>query len=218
MSIMNRINAVQETIFNTSKRKKEVTIIGVTKYVDVQSAESLLANGISNLGENRPEAFLEKYEAIGNRATWHFIGSLQTRKVRDVINKIDFLHSLDRESLAAEIQKRATRNVKCFVQVNMSGEVAKHGVAPDDAVAFVRSLAIYDKIEVIGLMTMAANTSDKVEIKQTFERLALLRETIAALALDFAPCAELSMGMSNDFEIAVACGATYVRLGSVLLG
>jgi pyridoxal phosphate enzyme (YggS family) len=195
----------------------QTSIIGVTKYVDSQVAKDLVANGITHLGENRPDVFLKKYTEVGDKVTWHFIGTLQTRKVRDVINHIDYLHSLDRLSLVKEIQTRADKKVKCFVQVNVSEEKSKHGLAKDEVIDFIKHISNFDKIEVIGLMTMAPNTKDVAVIRSCFSELRRLQEKVQNLAFLHAPCLELSMGMSNDYQIAIEEGATFVRLGRCLV-
>ena len=221
MNIKKNVETIQNEIKSacaTVKRNPtDVTVIGVTKYVDAIVAEALLANGISHLGENRPDVFLEKYHAIGTAVTWHFIGSLQTRKVKDVINHIDYLHALDRLSLAQEINKRATQQVKCFVQVNTSGEERKHGLEKSEVIDFIKALTAYPKIEVVGLMTMAPDTKDASRIRSCFQLLKQLQQEIQKLALGDAPCKFLSMGMTNDYQIAIAEGATFVRLGRCLV-
>ncbi|MEO4053606.1 YggS family pyridoxal phosphate-dependent enzyme [Solibacillus sp. CAU 1738] len=197
---------------------KPVQIIAVTKEVDVERTEEAIEAGLIHLGENRPEGITTKREAIKHEAQWHFIGSLQTRKVKQVIHQLDFLHSLDRLSLAEEIEKRADRVIKCFVQANVSGEESKHGLAKDEVVPFIRSLADMTKIEVVGLMTMAPNTDNEQVIRDVFRNLKNLQQEVVALQLPYAPCTELSMGMSNDYEIAVEEGATFVRIGTALVG
>ena len=211
MNIKNNVQKIKAEI------PDQVTIIGVTKYVDHQVAQALLACGISHLGENRAEVFLEKYQAIGTQPTWHFIGTLQTRKVREIIDKVDYLHSLDRLSLAVEINKRANKQIKCFVQVNVAKEASKHGLDPNNVTTFIKQLSIYDKIEVVGLMTMAPDTADNLVIRNCFTKLRQLQMAVQNLFLPHAPCTELSMGMTNDYQIAIAEGATYVRLGRCLI-
>ena len=186
--------------------------------VGPERAREVIESGIRHLGENRVEGLDLKQPEIGSDGCWHFIGSLQSRKVRDVINRIDFLHSLDRASLAKEIQKRAEHPVDCFVQVNVSGETSKSGITPEEAADFIRMLGAYDKIRVIGLMTMAPNTEDESVIRSTFRDLRELRDEVSSLGLPHAPCTELSMGMSNDFGIAVEEGATFVRIGTAIVG
>ncbi|WP_241535821.1 YggS family pyridoxal phosphate-dependent enzyme [Indiicoccus explosivorum] len=195
-----------------------IRIIAVTKNVGADRTEEAIRAGIRHIGENRAEGLIEKRGKIDADVSWHFIGSLQSRKVKDVIHLIDFLHSLDRKSLAKEIQKRAERPVNCFVQVNVSGEQSKHGLAPEAVIPFIKELEAYDKIRVIGLMTMAPNTDDEQKIRQTFAGLKKLQLEVASLGLPYAPCTECSMGMSNDYRIAAEEGATFVRIGTALVG
>lgn len=220
MRILDNVNKVQEQIGTAcaiaNRSPEEITIIGVTKYVDAKMADELRASGIINLGENRADVFLEKHQELDSHISWHFIGTLQTRKVRDVINKIDFLHSLDRLSLAEEINKRVDQKLKCFVQVNVLNEESKHGLAIDEVPDFIRHLLAYDKIVVIGLMAMAPETDDETIIRSCFSKLKQLQKEIQHLLLDHAPCTELSMGMTNDYQIAIQEGATFVRLGRCL--
>ncbi|ADI27400.1 MULTISPECIES: YggS family pyridoxal phosphate-dependent enzyme [unclassified Geobacillus] len=195
-----------------------VRIVAVTKYVDAKRALEVLDAGIADLGENRSDQLIEKHARIGNQATWHFIGTLQSRKVKDIIDKVDYIHSLDRLSLAKEIEKRAVRPVKCFVQVNVSGEATKHGLAPEETIPFIEQLRAFSRIEVVGLMTMAPHTGDEAILRACFRQLRMLKERVQALGMAHAPCTELSMGMSNDYTIAIEEGATFVRIGSALVG
>ncbi|NLC95516.1 MAG: YggS family pyridoxal phosphate-dependent enzyme [Bacilli bacterium] len=214
---------VERLLKNIDKIKIEnnltqsITICAATKYVGPNEMKELLKAGITNFGENRVQDFLMKYEELqGEPITWHFIGTLQTNKVKKMINKISYLHSLDRESLAEEINKHRETPLNCFVQVNCSGESSKHGLNVRDVQSFIYKLEKYDKIKIIGLMTMAEHTSDVEVLKQTFRTLRELRDTIKALKLPYAPCTELSMGMSNDYHIAILEGATVLRIGSLL--
>jgi pyridoxal phosphate enzyme (YggS family) len=195
-----------------------IQVIAVTKQVSVERTNEAIEAGIRHLGENRPEGLLNKRQAISRDVSWHFIGNLQTRKVKEVIDQIDFLHSLDRMSLAKEIQKRATHPLKCFVQVNVSKEESKSGVLAEEAVEFVKSLEAFDKIQVVGLMTMAPNTTDETVIRNVFKGLKSLQLEVAAEKMSHAPCTECSMGMSNDYKIAAEEGATFVRIGTALVG
>jgi len=197
---------------------EEVTIIAVTKYVTIERAQEALKAGIIHLGENRDQELLKKYEVLGNQPIWHFIGTLQTRKVKKIIDKVDYIHSLDRLSLAEEIHKRANRKIPCFVQVNVSGEESKHGLPPEEVLPFIQQLAMYSNIEIVGLMTMAPYIKDEQILRNCFRSLKQLQDDIQNLKLPYAPCTELSMGMSNDYEIAVEEGATFVRIGTSLVG
>ena len=148
----------------------------------------------------------------------HFIGSLQSRNVKEVINEIDYLHALDRLSLAKEINKRADHEIACFIQVNVSGEESKHGIALNEVNHFIEQIQQYDKIKIVGLMTMAPYTEDTAYIRQLFKQLRVKRDEIKDLNLDYAPCHYLSMGMSNDYAIAVEEGASFIRIGTKLVG
>ncbi|WP_313891362.1 YggS family pyridoxal phosphate-dependent enzyme [Psychrobacillus sp.] len=210
---------MQEACALANRNLSDVTIIAVTKEVSVERTQEVIAAGIHHLGENRPEGLKMKLDAIiDEEVKWHYIGTLQTRKVKAVINEIDYLHSLDRLSLADEIEKRATTRKDCFVQVNVSEEESKHGLTSEEAEKFIKQLANYSRINVIGLMTMAPNTEDISIIRTVFRNLKQLQEKIAALQLPNAPCTELSMGMSGDYQIAIAEGATFVRIGTALVG
>lgn len=219
--IIENLKQIQHQIEIAKQRvnaEQAVQIIAVTKEVDVNRTEEAIEAGLVHLGENRPEGLLNKLDSINSAVSWHFIGSLQTRKVKQVIDQIDYLHSLDRLSLAEEIEKRATKRVKCFLQVNVSGEESKHGLTKEQALAFVKQLEQFSKIEVVGLMTMAPFTEDETMIRQVFKQLKQLQQEVSQLNIPNVPCTELSMGMSNDYEIAVEEGATFVRIGTALVG
>lgn len=204
-----------ETARNKANRQDQVNVIAVTKYVDVATTETLVKTGIQHIGENRVDKFLEKYQALkGYDLTWHLIGSLQRRKVKDVINLVDYFHALDSVKLAQEIQKRAEHPIKCFLQVNISGEESKHGFAPDELDDVLAEIAQLDKIEIVGLMTMAPFEASQEELQDIFSKTHQLQKQLEKKQLKNMPFSELSMGMSRDFEVAIANGATYVRIGT----
>ena len=204
-----------ETARNKANRQDQVNVIAVTKYVDVATTEALVKTGIQHIGENRVDKFLEKYQALKEYdLTWHLIGSLQRRKVKDVINLVDYFHSLDSVKLAQEIQKRAEHPIKCFLQVNISGEESKHGFAPDELDDVLAEIAQLDKIEIVGLMTMAPFEASQEELQDIFSKTHQLQKQLEKKQLKNMPFSELSMGMSRDFEVAIANGATYVRIGT----
>ena len=204
-----------ETARNKANRQDQVNVIAVTKYVDVATTEALVKTGIQHIGENRVDKFLEKYQALKDYdLTWHLIGSLQQRKVKDVINLVDYFHALDSVKLAQEIQKRAEHPIKCFLQVNISGEESKHGFAPDELDDVLAEIAQLDKIEIVGLMTMAPFEASQEELQDIFSKTHQLQKQLEKKQLKNMPFSELSMGMSRDFEVAIANGATYVRIGT----
>ena len=204
-----------ETARNKANRQDQVNVIAVTKYVDVATTEALVKTGIQHIGENRVDKFLEKYQALKEyELTWHLIGSLQRRKVKDVINFVDYFHALDSVKLAQEIQKRAEHPIKCFLQVNISGEESKHGFAPDELDDVLAEIAQLDKIEIVGLMTMAPFEASQEELQDIFSKTHQLQKQLEKKQLRNMPFSELSMGMSRDFEVAIANGATFVRIGT----
>lgn len=192
-----------------------VSVIAVTKYVDVQTAEALLPLGVRHIGENRVDKFLEKYQALKDYpVTWHLIGTLQRRKVKEVIPFVDYFHALDSLKLAQEIQKRTDHVVKCFLQVNISGEESKHGFSKEELLELLPELAKLDQIEYVGLMTMAPFEADSDELKGIFKDTQALQAEIREKQIPNMPMTELSMGMSRDFKEAIRFGSTFVRIGT----
>ena len=208
---------IAETCKQVGRNPEEVKLIAVTKYVTDTRVEEAIEAGIIDFAENRPQNYVERKGKYSDK-TWHLIGSLQTRKVRDVINEVDYFHALDRDSLAKEIEKRAEKEIKCFVQVNVSGEDSKHGLTSEEAIDFIKSLEQYSKIKVVGLMTMAPFVEDEEILRNCFRKLRQLRDEVKGLNLSYAPCGYLSMGMSNDYKIAIEEGATHIRVGTALVG
>ncbi|MBM7715591.1 YggS family pyridoxal phosphate-dependent enzyme [Siminovitchia sp. FSL H7-0308] len=222
MKVIEKLHLIQQEIAEACARSnrnpEDITIVAVTKYVTIDRAVEALEAGIQHFGENRDDGLQKKWEVLKDKPTWHFIGTLQSRKVKNIIDKVTYIHSLDRLSLAKEINKRAEQSVKCFVQVNVSGEESKHGLDPGQVKEFIEQLAQFDKIIVAGLMTMAPLTDDEDMLRTCFRKLKHLQTEIKQLDLPHAPCEDLSMGMSNDFKIAIEEGATFVRIGSALVG
>ena len=208
---------IAETCKQVGRNSDEVKLIAVTKYVTDSRVEEAIEAGITDFAENRPQNYVERKGKYSDK-TWHLIGSLQTRKVRDVINEVDYFHALDRDSLVKEIEKRAEKEIKCFVQVNVSGEESKHGLTSEEAIDFIKSLEQYSKLKVVGLMTMAPFVEDEEILRNCFRRLRQLRDEVKGLNLPYAPCEFLSMGMSNDYKIAIEEGATHIRVGTALVG
>ena len=208
---------ISETCKQVGRNADEVKLIAVTKYVTDSRVEEAIEAGITDFAENRPQNYVERKGKYSDK-TWHLIGSLQTRKVRDVINEVDYFHALDRDSLAKEIEKRAEKEIKCFVQVNVSGEESKHGLTSEEAIDFIKALKQYSKIKVVGLMTMAPFVEDEEILRNCFRKLSQLRDEVKGLNLSYAPCEFLSMGMSNDYKIAIEEGATHIRVGTALVG
>ena len=196
----------------------EVTIVAVTKHVDAAMADAIIQAGVSDIGENRLQVALPKFAAMRERPRRHLIGSLQSNKVRVALTVFDCVHSLDRLSLAEQLHRYLTteshRPFPCFLQVNTSGERQKHGIRPDETLSTVKQITTTcAKIHLVGLMTMAAENVDAQAARPCFRLLREIRDDLVRAGL---PCCALSMGMSNDFPIAVEEGATHVRIGSAL--
>ena len=207
--------AVSQATEEAHRPQNSVKIIAVTKYVDSSIAKDLIKTGIEHIGENRVDQFLEKHQALANlNLTWHLIGSLQRRKVKEIINYVDYFHALDSVKLAAEIQKRANKPIKCFLQVNVSKEESKHGFMVEDVHQAIETIKEYDKIELVGLMTMAPFGANQDQLKDIFSKTHALQKELSELGLANMPFTELSMGMSGDYQEAIANGSTFVRIGT----
>lgn len=198
----------------------EITLVGVTKYVDAASAAALLAAGCTDLGESRPQELWSKTAAPELAAArWHLVGHLQRNKVRRTLPLVSLIHSVDSERLLAAIDQEAQvlgRRVDVLLEINTSGESAKHGLPPDDADPLLAAAERFSHVAVCGLMTMAALEGGPDRAKRNFALLRELRERLRPNVPDCVQLNDLSMGMSGDFEIAIAAGATIVRIGSLL--
>ena len=194
---------------------ENVTLVAATKYVGPEDMEVLLENGVNNFGENRTDSFLAKYSVLQSKdAIWHFIGHLQRNKAAEVINKIDYLHSLDSLKLAKLIEQKREKPLKCFVEVSINLEETKNGVPYYDVESFIKELLNFKKIELVGLMMMAVKESNENSLNQQFAKLRILRDEIEKefnIKLPY-----LSMGMSDDYKEAIKEGATHIRLGRIL--
>ena len=192
-----------------------VVVVAATKYVGVDEMRKLMENGINNFGENRTEAFLAKHAELQfENITWHFIGHLQRNKANDVINKIDYLHSLDSLKLAKLIEEKREKPLNCFVEVSINLEENKNGVPYYEVKNFVKELLKFKKINLVGFMMMAVKSSDEESLDSQFAKLRILRDEIEKEFNVKIPY--LSMGMSDDYKEALKEGATHIRLGRIL--
>ncbi|CAH0122510.1 MULTISPECIES: YggS family pyridoxal phosphate-dependent enzyme [unclassified Paenibacillus] len=225
MTLQQRMELVEERVkaacARSGRKRDEVEMIAVTKYVSLEKTASVLRHGLLHIGENRWQDAEAKWNALGDQGTWHFLGHLQTNKVKNVIGKFAYIHSLDRLSLAQELDKKAAAadlNIRCFIQVNVSGEESKYGLEPEQLIPFVKALHSMPRLQVVGLMTMAPLTNEAEQTRPVFRGLRTLRDELNKLSITEQPIPHLSMGMSGDFEVAVEEGATWIRLGSILVG
>ena len=198
----------------------EVEIIAVTKTRTVQEINEAVALGIKTIGENRVQELLEKYENLDSRASVHLIGQLQTNKVKYIIGKVDMIHSLDRISLAQQldktVQKTGADPMRVLIEVNIGNEPTKSGVLPENLSEYLDSLQNFRYIKPIGLMTVAPAQASELELERYFARICqLLEQGKERFGSDFT---QLSMGMSHDYEAAVRQGATMIRIGTALFG
>ena len=198
----------------------EITLVAITKYVGPPEIRALVDAGCTLLGENRPQALWEKAECCADLPIrWHMVGHLQRNKVRRTLPVIEMVQSADSPRLIAAIDRAAAElslRMPLLLEVNVSGDAAKHGLQPQDLQPFLDKLAGYDHVEARGLMCMASFTGGLDAARRDFAALRKLRDRLQANCSDFVRLDELSMGMSGDYEVAIEEGATIVRIGSAL--
>jgi len=198
----------------------EVRILGATKTVPPEKIRSFYRCGLRLFGENRVQEFLRKYDSLTDLdIEWHFIGRLQSNKVKYILGKVELIHSLDRDSLLRELEKRAERiglTQQCLIEVNLGGEETKGGLSPDEVLPFLERVMECQHVAVRGLMAIPPYSEDPERSRPYFVKLRNLRDSLeSTLGITLK---DLSMGMSGDFEVAVEEGATIVRLGTILFG
>jgi len=212
---------IWEVCQKVGRNPDEITIVAVTKTVPVEKIKEAINAGIYDIGENRVQELLEKRNSLEN-VRWHFVGHLQTNKVKYIVNFIHLIHSVDSLKLALEIDKRAekiNRPVDVLIEVNTSGEKTKYGVKPEETIEIVKQISENCKfVHIKGLMTLAAYSPDPENARPMFKMLKNLSDEIAKLNLKNVEMKHLSMGMSNDYWIAFEEGATIVRIGTAIFG
>jgi PLP dependent protein len=222
-TLATRLQAVERRLADACERtgrpRKDVTLVAVTKTVSAEVAEALHALGAQDLGENRPQELWRKAARIPAPVRWHLIGHLQRNKVERTLPHVTLIHSVDSQRLLEALEaeaKQQGRVVPVLLEVNASREPNKHGFRPEDVPVVVGNLAPLRHVRVRGLMTMAALGPDPETARPTFAALRALRDQLRPQLAPPHELAELSMGMSNDYEVAVEEGATLVRVGSAL--
>lgn len=225
--ITRNILRIQEEIHtlaaNNNRNINDITLIGVSKYFPAQSAEEAVRAGLKDLGENRVSELIEKREILSTHnlhPNWHLIGTLQRKKVRQVVGKTQLIHSVDSIELLAEISKCSVGiGIKSpiLLQLNISKETTKHGFNPDEINEIIDKASYYDGIDLQGIMTMAPLTQDDKIISDVFsktqELFSNMKQRILSDSFNI-----LSMGMSNDYSIAIKYGATHLRIGTAIFG
>lgn len=223
MRLKNNLTEVLQRI-NAAKVVENVQLVAVTKYLETETVKQLLALGQSHFGENRWQVAQPKVESLkGQSIVWHFIGRLQSNKAAVVVEHFDLIHSVESLSLAKAIDKEAKKRnkiQKILLQINASGEASKQGLEvknDQDFLNFVSSLAEFESLQIQGLMTMAPLTENQTMIRDSFKKTKSLFEKLSDLKQKNLSPSILSMGMSDDFELALHEGANLVRIGRALI-
>ncbi|NLN15315.1 MAG: YggS family pyridoxal phosphate-dependent enzyme [Tissierellia bacterium] len=217
-----RINEdIKNILIKTGRNEDDVTLVAVTKTVDVATIEEAIGLGITDIGENRVQELREKIEAIGEGVNYHLIGHLQTNKVKYIIDKVKLIHSLDRLSLVKELDKRARQRqlvIDTLVQVNVAEEESKFGLKVEEVLPFIEEVLKYENIRIRGLMTIAPYTDDEALLRKIFRTMYKLKEDISKRKYENLTMDYLSMGMTNDYKIAIEEGSNMIRVGSAIFG
>ena len=201
---------IHQSCDKVSRDIQEVCPIVVTKNRTNEEIQEVYSLGFRHFAENRVEKLLERQEALPQKdIVWHLIGPLQKRKVKQIVNRIQYFHAIDRLSIMEEIEKRLDSPLKCFLEVNVSGEESKHGFSVEKVFEAFEVAKQYANIDIIGLMTMAPFDASEEEIRQYFHELKEITENI-----DSEKPLQLSMGMSQDYPIAIEEGAHFIRIGT----
>lgn len=223
MDLKENLESVLEEIEDAKSKShfnRDVDLIAVSKTHPVEMIEDVKKLGITEFGENKVQELREKIEIVKD-VNFHMIGNLQTNKVKYIYDKVKLIHSLDRMKLAKEINKRAKKDniiVNCLVQINIGNEDTKSGIKYEETEEFIYQLQDLQNIHIKGLMAIAPNTSDEALIRRCFEKMNNMFEEIGSKDYKNVEMKYLSMGMSNDFKIAIEEGSNMVRIGSKIFG
>lgn len=213
---------VAAACLSAGRSPEEVTLVAVAKTFPAEQVRAVVKAGVPDVGENYVQELLRKREVLPPDAVrWHFIGTLQSNKVKYIVPWITLIHAVDSEGLAREIDRRAAQSghvQDLLLEVNTTGEESKHGVSPRDAGALFRSLGLLEHIRIAGLMTIGPFLPDPEGSRPMFRMLRNLRDELASLGQTNAPMHHLSMGMTGDFEVAIEEGATIIRIGTAIFG
>lgn len=209
-------NNINEACLKCGRNPDDVKILAVTKTIDAQTINRVISLGIKDIGENRVQELLSKYDDVDKTATWHLIGHLQKNKVKYIADKVSVIHSVDTKELAEEINKQCKKINKIMdilIEVNVSGETTKNGINPTETEEFIKNICNLPNIRICGLMTMAPIDADNNRLHEIFSTLYKISVDILTKKLDNVTMDYLSMGMSNDYVTAVEEKSTIVRLG-----
>ena len=212
---------VQEACKRAGRNREEVTLIAVSKTKPVSMIEELLPHGVVDFGENKVQELTEKYDSLPKDIHWHMIGHLQRNKIKYIIDKVDLIHSVDSLRLAEAIEKEAAKKhviAKVLIEVNVGREESKFGFLPEELDDFVEKASDFSHIQFMGLMTSAPFVDNPEENRPIFAELRKLSVDIARKNAHNMSMSILSMGMTNDYEVAIEEGATMVRVGTAIFG
>ena len=223
--IRENIERVKERIESVCRRvdrdPNEITLVCVTKTIDIARINEAIGWGITDIGENRIQESKTKFGKLSRPVKWHMVGHLQTNKAKDAVRMFDLIHSIDSLKIAEAIDRRAGqlgRQVDCLIEVNTSGEASKFGVMPDEVFGLVEEMAKLNNLRIKGLMTMAPLVDDPELARPYFRELKSLSEQVESRNFSNVQMQYLSMGMTQDFEVAVEEGSNMVRIGTAIFG
>lgn len=215
------VENVKKACERSGRNFQDVTIIAVSKTKPLSDVEELLAHGITEFGENKVQEMVDKYEHVSKPVNWHLIGHLQTNKVKYIVDKACLIHSVDSVHLAKEIEKEAAKKdvvVKVLIEVNIAQEESKFGIREDEVYSLIDAIKDMPHVHVMGLMTIAPFVDNAEENRVYFRKMHQLLLDIKSKCIDNVDMNVLSMGMTNDYEIAVEEGATMIRVGTAIFG
>lgn len=212
---------IQKACERSGRNREDVTLIAVSKTKPIEMLQEAYNLGVRIFGENKVQELTEKYELLPKDIQWHLIGHLQTNKVKYIVDKVELIHSVDSLKLAETIEKEAAKKgciVRILVEVNVAEEESKFGIKVEDVLPFMEKISNFSHIKVEGLMTIAPFVENPEENRMIFSKLRQLSVDINAKNIDNVNVSILSMGMTNDYEVAIEEGATFVRVGTGIFG
>ena len=224
-TIKNNLEIIKEKIkkaaLKANRNPEEIKLVAVTKTATIEQIKEAISAGVKIIGENKVQEAKEKYQILSADIEWHLVGHLQTNKVKYAIEIFDLIHSVDSIKLAEEIDRRSQQFgmiTNVLVEVNVSGEETKYGIKPEEVEYFLKEISEFSRIKVRGLMTIAPITEDKEEVRPYFRKLRELSKEIKRKNIKNVKMDYLSMGMTEDFEVAIEEGANMVRIGRGIFG
>ncbi len=220
-NVNNILNEIKDICESKGRNFDEVTLIAVTKTLETQKIKDAVSLGLKDIGENKVQEIMEKYEDIKDISDIHMIGHLQSNKVKYIIDKVKLIHSVDSLSLIKEINKRANKaNIisNVLIQINVSGEATKYGIKLEEVDDFFKKAEKYNNVKIKGLMTMAPHVDNPEDIRPVFRILKETYDKISSQKYKNVEMKHLSMGMTNDYRIALEEGSNMLRVGTKIFG